>query len=70
MSEKRKKKFKLFDLNRDGPGVSKDEKPLLQAFFKGSLHQLSDASALAYTFGGTVFVYNGPHHAFAGRSNL
>ena len=29
MSEKRKKKFKLFDLNRDGPGVSKDEKPLV-----------------------------------------
>ena len=28
MSEKRKRKFKLFDLNRDGPGVSKDEKPL------------------------------------------
>lgn len=29
MSEKRKKKFKLFDLNRDGPGVSKDEKPFV-----------------------------------------
>ena len=27
MSEKKKKKFKLFDLNRDGPGVSKDEAP-------------------------------------------
>ena len=26
---KQKKKFKLFDMNRDGPGVSKDEKPFV-----------------------------------------
>ena len=28
-----KKKFKLFDMNRDGPGVSKEEKPLKPTFW-------------------------------------
>lgn len=30
--EEKKKKFRLFDMNRDGPGVSKDEGPLIPNF--------------------------------------